>query len=337
MITRADEAHRIGPRRTVVRYAVNSLPSASHTVLKSIGQTPLVQLQRVVPPDSAAVYVKLEYFNPTGSYKDRMALAMIDEAERRGELRPGMTVVEYTGGSTGSSLAFVCAVKGYRFHVVSSDAFSPVKLQTMRAFGAHLDIVPSTGGKITPDLIPRMMERARELAARPDTYLTNQLSNRDSLIGYGGIGQELLSQLPDGIDGFCGAVGGAGMLMGVAAVLRARRPGTRVVALEPASSPLLSAGRAGTHGVEGIGVGIIPPLLDASLYDQARGIDEDEARTMCRRLARDEGILAGTSTGVNVLGALALARELGPGRTVATVACDSGLKYVGGNLYDVPA
>ena len=300
-----------------------------------IGRTPVVRLGRVVPADAATVYVKLEYLNPTGSHKDRMALAMIEEAERRGDLKRGMTVVEYTGGNTGSSLAFVCALKGYRFKVVSSDAFAAAKLRTMRAFGAELEILPSAGGKITPDLIPRMMDRARAIAAEPQTYYTNQIHNRDSLVGYAGIGRELLAQVPEGIDGFAAAVGGAGMLMGVAGVLRASRPSTRIVALEPASSPLLSAGRTGSHRVEGIGIGVVPPLLDTALYNEARAIDEADARDMCRRLAREEGILAGTSSGMNVVGALALARELGAGKVVATVACDSGLKYLDGDLYQV--
>ncbi|MBS0395278.1 MAG: cysteine synthase family protein [Proteobacteria bacterium] len=310
------------------------MPRPDAAALSAIGRTPLVELRRIVPPQAARVFVKLEAFNPTGSYKDRMALAMIEQAERRGELRPGMTVVEYTGGSTGSSLAFVCACKGYRFRVVSSDAFAPAKLRTMQAFGAELEIVASAGGRITPDLIPRMMERARTLAAAPDAYFTDQIRNRDSLIGYEGIGSELLEQLPDGIDAFAAAVGGAGMLMGVARVLRSRWPATRIVALEPASAPLLTRGEPGTHHVEGIGIGIVPPLLDRALCPEARAIDESEARAVCRRLAREEGILAGTSSGLNVAGALALASELGPGRVVATVACDSGLKYLDGDLYD---
>jgi cysteine synthase len=312
-------------------------PAPAVNALEAIGRTPVVRLGRLVPPASATVYVKLEYLNPTGSYKDRMARAMIEEAERRGELKPGMTVVEYTGGSTGSSLAFVCALKGYRFRVVSSDAFAPAKLRTMRAFGAELEIVPSAEGKITPDLIPRMMDRARAIAAEPQTYFTNQIYNRDSLVGYADIGRELLAQLPQGIDGFAAAVGGAGMLMGVAGVLRASRPSTRIIALEPASSPLLSAGRTGSHRVEGIGIGVVPPLLDKTLYAAAWPIDEGEARAMCRRLAREEGIFVGTSSGMNVVGALALARELGPGKVVATVACDSGLKYLDGDLFPAQA
>lgn len=302
-------------------------------ILEMIGDTPLVPLREVVPEDAADVFVKLEYFNPTGSYKDRMALAMIEEAEARGELRPGMTVVEYTGGSTGSSLAFVCAVKGYPFHVVSSDAFAEEKLRTMQAFGAELEIVPSEGGQITPDLVPRMMERAQELASAGDTYFTNQIHNEDSLQGYEQIGKELLEQMAGPIDAFCGSVGTAGMLMGVARILRNAGQTSRIVALEPASSAVIASGEAGSHHVEGIGIGFVPPLLDEAYYDEARGIEEADARQMARRLAREEGIFAGTSSGLNVAGALQVAQELGPGHRVVTVAVDFGLKYLHGDLY----
>lgn len=310
--------------------------STSATVksaLAAIGNTPVVQLQCIVPSKHAAVFVKLEYFNPTGSYKDRMALAMIEQAERRGTLKSGMTVLEYTGGNTRSSLAFVCAVKGYRFHVVSSDAFAPEKLKTMSALGAQLDIIHSPSGKITSDLIPKLMTRAKELGAHGDCYMTDQFNNKDSLIGYEKIGEELLKQFPQGIDAFCGGVGIGGMLMGVARVLKRSNPKTRIVALEPASSPVLSEGRAGEHHVEGLGVGFLPPLLDSTLYDEARGIHEDEAREMCRRLAKEEGLLVGTSTGLNVVAAVNLASELGPNKSVVTVACDTGLKYMAGDLF----
>ena len=303
------------------------------SALDAIGNTPVVQLQRVVPPKHAAVFVKLEYFNPTGSYKDRMALAMIERAERRGALKEGMTVLEYTGGSTGSSLAFVCAVKGYRFHVVSSDAFAPEKLKTMSALGAQLEIIPSPSGKITSDLIPKLMARAKELGKGGNCYMTDQFNNRDSLIGYEKIGEELLQQFPQGIEAFCGGVGIGGMLMGVARVLKEANPETLVVALEPASSPVLSEGHPGEHHVEGLGVGFVPPLLDSALYDEARGIDEVEAREMCRKLASEEGLLVGTSTGLNVVAAVKLAGELGPGKSVVTVACDTGLKYMAGDLF----
>jgi cysteine synthase len=303
------------------------------SILQAIGNTPVVRLNKVVPPDSADVLVKLEYYNPTGSYKDRLALAMIEEAEKRGTLRPGMTVVEYTGGSTGSSLAFVCAVKGYRFRVVSSDAFAMEKLQTMKVFGAELEIVPSEGGQVTPDLIPSMIERARTIANSEPSYFTDQIRNSDSVKGYEAIGRELVVQVEGPIHAFCASFGAAAMLMGVAHVLRGRNPSTRVVALEPASAPMVSKGHSGTHHVEGIGIGLFPPLLDKSFYDEARGIDEAEAREMAWRLAREEGIFAGTSSGMNVLGAIALAQELGGGHTVVTVAVDSGLKYLAGDLY----
>ncbi len=313
----------------------NNPPHLVASTLGAIGNTPIVRLQKVLPANSAEVLVKLEYFNPTGSYKDRMALAMIVEAEARGDLRPGMTVVEYTGGSTGSSLAFICAVKGYPFKVVSSDAFAQEKLRTMRAFGAELTLVPSVGGKITPDLIPRMMEQAKKLAETGSVYATNQLYNGDSIKGYSQIGRELLKQVSGPIHAFCAAVGTAGMVMGVAQVLREADRNTRIVVLEPATSAVLSTGKAGAHHIEGIGVGFVPPLLNKDFYDEAHGIDEDQARHMARRLAKEEGIFAGISTGANVVGALGLAQELGPGHTVVTVAVDTGLKYLAGNLYDI--
>jgi cysteine synthase A len=306
---------------------------AVFSTLDAIGDTPLVRLNNVVPPQSGEVYVKLEYYNPTGSYKDRMARAMIEEAERRGDLRPGMSVVEYTGGSTGSSLAFVCAVKGYRFRVVSSDAFAREKLDTMRALGAKLTVIPSQGGKVTPDLTPAMIRRAREIAQSEPSYFTNQLENTDAAKGYEPIGEELMRQLEAPVHAFCASVGTAHMLMGVARVLRRLRPSPRIVALEPASSPVISQGRSGTHHVEGIGIGFVPPLLEKTLYDEVRPIDETEARRMAFRLAREEGIFAGTSSGMNVMGACLLAQELGPGHAVVTVAVDTGLKYLAGDLF----
>lgn len=301
--------------------------------LGAIGNTPVVRLRKLVPPGCAEVLVKLEYTNPTGSYKDRMALAMVEEAEKRGDLKPGMTVVEYTGGSTGSSLAFVCAVKGYRFHVVSSNAFAREKLQTMKAFGAELEIVYEESGVTTPDLIPRMMTKAEELSAGDDCYFTNQIYNADIITGYRRIGVELLRQVNQPIDAFCGSVGTAGTLMGVAKELCKANPATKIVALEPASTAVISGGSPGAHDVEGIGIGMVPPLLDPDLYDEARGVEESDARQMARQLAVQEGIFAGTSSGMNVHGAIQLARELGEGKTVATVAVDTGLKYLDSDLY----
>jgi cysteine synthase len=309
-----------------------SLPHVVDSVLKTIGRTPVVQLKTRSPPGAAEVFVKLEYFNPTGSYKDRMALAMIEGAEARGALTPGMRVVEYTGGSTGSSLALVCAVKGYKFVPLCSDAFASEKILTMRAFGADVEIVPSDGGKVTPALFDRFRERIATLKDEPGTFWTDQFHNADALNGYREIGIELLEQVGT-LDVFCGAVGTAGMLVGVSRALKAGGSRARIVALEPDGSPVLTTGRGGAHRVEGIAVGFVPPHLTRSDYDEARAIDEEEARAMARRLAKEEGIFAGTSTGLNVVGALRVASELGPGHRVATVAVDTGLKYLAGDLF----
>ncbi|MDH3248213.1 MAG: PLP-dependent cysteine synthase family protein [Acidimicrobiia bacterium] len=303
------------------------------SMTEAVGHTPVVRLNRVVPDGAADVFVKLEWFNPTGSYKDRMALSMIEEAEKRGDLRPGMTVVEYTGGSTGSSLAYVCAVKGYRFRVVSSDAFSQEKLRTMAAFGAEVTVIPSEVGLVTPDLVPRIIAKAKEYAEEPNTFWTDQLNNADSIVGYRTIGSELLEQMDRPIDVFCAAVGTAGLAMGVSNALNDGGSDARVVIFEPASTPVISGGEAGPHRVEGIGIGFLPPLLDAERYDEVRTVEESDARVMARRLVSEEGLLAGTSTGMNVLGAVELASEVGAGKTVVTVACDTGLKYLAGDLF----
>jgi cysteine synthase A len=320
-------------RSTVARLTMNHTTPDRRSMLAAIGNTPLVRLSRIVPAGSADVWVKLEYYNPTGSYKDRMALSMVERAEQRGTLEPGMTVVEYTGGSTGISLAFVCAVKGYRCRIVCNDAVAKEKLRSMQIFGAQLDVLESQGGKLTADLVPRMMERAREIAAEGPSYATDQMRNPDMLAGYEALGEELLRQVPGPVHAFCAAVGTSGMLMGTARVLRRANSAVRVYAFEPATSAVLSGGTAGAHGVEGVAPGFVPPQFDRSLVTDTRGIDESEARRMTRTLARQEGIFAGTSTGVNVTGALAIARELGPGHNVVTVAVDSGLKYLAGDLY----
>jgi len=304
------------------------------SVLKAIGRTPVVRLHRVVPQGAAEVLVKLEFINPTGSYKDRMALAMVEGAEASGRLRPGMRVVEFTGGSTGSSLGMVCAAKGYRFVVLSSDAFSREKLLTMKAFGADLRIVPSDGGKVTPALFDRFRKEIAVLAAEPDTLWTDQFHNEDAIRGYMDIGHELLEQTGGQVDAFCGAVGTGGMLRGVALALRTVGTRARIVAVEPKSSPALTEGRGGAHRVEGIATGSVPPHMTDRPYDEARAIDEDEGRAMARRLAREEGLLVGTSSGLNIAAAVQVASELGRGKTVATVAVDTGLKYLAGDLFE---
>ncbi len=291
-----------------------------------------MRLHRIVPPGSADVVVKLEYFNPTGSYKDRMALAMIEGAEKRGTLRKGMRVIEYTGGSTGSSLAMVCAIKGYAFHPLSSDAFSKEKLDTMRAFGADLEVIQSDGGTVTPALFDKFKARIAELMKEPNTFWTDQFNNADALDGYANIGHELVEQIGR-VDAYVGAVGSAGMLIGVSRALKEAGSHARIIALEPSTSPFLTTGKGGPHRVEGTAAGFWPPHLVKGMYDEVRVIDENDGRAMARRAAKEEGIFAGTSSGVNLAAAVALARELGPGKVVATVACDTGLKYLAGDLY----
>ena len=302
--------------------------------LSAIGNTPLVKLSKIVPYDSADVWLKLEYLNPTGSYKDRMALAMIEGAEKRGDLKPGMTVVEYTGGSTGSSIAFICAIKGYKFHVISSNVFASEKLETMKIFGADLEIINSATGKIKSDLIQKMIDRAKQLSEKDDYYFTDQINNSDIIKGFEKMGDEIQNQLEKPIHGFCSSIGTAGALMGVSNVLLRSKRKPKIVALEPESAAFYSKGiRNGKHQVEGVGLGFELPLLDKDNFNEARGIDESEARLMVKKLAKHEGIFAGTSTGLNLVGALQLAKEIGKGRNVVTLACDSGFKYLNGNLF----
>jgi len=260
------------------------------SVLTAIGHTPLVRLRRVVPPDCAEVVVKLEGENPTGSMKDRMAQAMIARAEESGRLRPGDTVVEYTGGSTGASLALVCAAKGYRLRIVSSDAFSEDKLAQMAAFGAELTLVPSEGGRITKELIRAMIATAREMASSPGTYWTDQLNNADSITGYHPMGEEIWRQTDNRLDAFVQSVGTAASLRGVSDVLRRHQPSITIVAVEPAESAVLSGGPPGAHRIEGIGIGYRPPLWDPSIVDEIVAVSTEQAQAMARRLAREEGL-----------------------------------------------
>ena len=310
------------------------LPTNSN-ILQTIGNTPLVKLSKIVPEHCADIYVKLEYFNPTGSYKDRMALAMVEEAEKRGDINPDTTIVEYTGGSTGTSLAFICAVKGYHFRVICSDAFAKEKLKTMQLFGADLEIIAAEEGRITPSLFIKMEERVKQIVIDSGAYWTRQFHNEDALEGYKKLGQEIINQVPNSIDAFCGGVGTAGMLTGVARVLKANNKQIKIIALEPASSAFLSTGIKGSHRIEGMGTGALPPLFEKEkVYDEVKAIDESNARKTAKLLASEEGIFAGTSSGLNIFAAIEIGKQLGPGKTVVTVACDSGMKYLAGDLFD---
>jgi len=305
----------------------------SGSVLDAIGNTSLVELRRVVPPGCARIFVKVEGENPTGSMKDRMAQAMIGRAEQDGRLKRGDTIVEYTGGSTGASLALVCAAKGYRLRIVTSNAFSEDKLIQMAAFGAELTLVPSEGGLITRKLILDMIEAAREISRQPRTYWTDQLNNADSVAGYYPMGQEIWDQTGGRIDAFVHAIGTSASLRGVATILRRLNPETRIIAVEPGESPVLSGGQAGAHRIEGIGIGYAPPLWDAHMVNEVIPVPTADAEAMARRLAKEEGLFAGTSSGANVIGAIRVGERLGPAARIATLLVDSGLKYLSTGVY----
>ena len=302
-------------------------------LLDAVGGTSMVALRSLAPAGAARVLVKLEWENPTGSMKDRMARAVIERAEADGRLRPGGTVVEYTGGSTGASIALVCAARGYPIRIVSSDAFSSGKLDQMAALGAQLTLVPSEGGLSTKQLFLDMVETARRLSEAPGAFWPDQLRNADAIAGYHGLGEEILRQAGGRVDAFVQSVGTSASLRGVASVLRAHDPAVRVVAVEPAESPVLSGGTPGPHAIEGIGIGAVPPLWDASVVNQILPVSSADAKAMARRLAREEGLFAGISSGANVTAALAIAKRLGPGATVVTLLCDSGLKYLETDVY----
>src|SRR5262245_22141740 len=303
------------------------------TVLDSIGNTPIVQLERVVTSGSARVLAKLEWTNPTGSMKDRMAKAAIEGAEARGQLKPGGTAVEYTAGTTGVSLALVCAAKGYRLHIVSSDAFSEEKIRTIRAFGAEITLVPSDNKRINESLIKEMIATAERISAQPDHWWVDQLNNHDAIEGYLPLGEEIWNQSGGEVDAFVHAVATAHSIHGVSRALRSHKRDIYVAAVEPAESAVLSGGPSGSHKIEGIGIGFIPPLWEPDEVDEILTVSTEEAKAMARRLAREEGLFAGTSSGANVVAALRVAERLGPEATVVTIIVDSGLRYLSTDLY----
>lgn len=300
-------------------------------ILGRIGGTSMVPLRRIVPASGARVLLKLESENPTGSMKDRMALAMVEAAEADGRLAPGAPVVEYTGGSTGVSLALVCAVKGHPLHVVSSDAFARSKLEHMRVLGARLRLVPSDGGRMTAQLTRDMIALAGEIgAALPGSYWTDQMNNVDQLAAYHRMADEIRQQTGGRVDALVQSVGTAASIRGLGEGLWRWAPHARVVAVEPAESAVLSGGASGAHRIDGIGAGYVVPMWRADLASRIERVSTDEARAMAARLAAEEGLHAGTSTGANVVASLRVAAELGAGATVVTVMCDSGLKYLHG-------
>ncbi|HRI43288.1 MAG TPA: PLP-dependent cysteine synthase family protein [Fimbriimonadaceae bacterium] len=303
------------------------------TVLDTIGNTPMLELRRVTGPNSARILIKLESSNPTGSKKDRMARESIEAARRDGRLRPGQPVVDYSGGSTGTSLALVCAALGHPCTIVVTDAASEEKRRHMAAYGAHVVMLFSDGGRITRELILATIERAKEIAASEDAFWVDQLNNPDATRGYHSLGIEIRGALGDRIAAYVDCVGTAHGLLGVVEALPDR---TQIVAVEPAESPVLSGGRSGGHRIEGVGLGFVPPAWDASAVDAIEAVSSAEAQAMARRLAAEEGIFAGTSTGANVLAAMRIAERLDADETVVTIAVDSGIKYLSTEVFRSP-
>ncbi|MEI2296734.1 PLP-dependent cysteine synthase family protein [Ensifer sp. MJa1] len=304
------------------------MSNAPKTILDTIGNTPLLELRNVRPSNGARICLKLESQNPTGSMKDRMALAMISAPEADGRLKPGGAVVEYTGGSTGVSLALVCGVKKHPLHLVTSDAFSKEKLDHMRLLGARLTIVPSDGGRQTEKLTKDMIREAHRIAAETGAYITAQMENTDQLKAYAKMADEIWDLTVGRIDAFVQAVGSSASLRGISERLRALAPRIRMVAVEPAESAVLSGGPSGAHKIDGIGAGYVVPLWYPEMADAIEPVSTAEAKAMAFRLASEEGLFCGTSTGANVTAALRVAERLGPEATVVTVLCDTGMKYL---------
>jgi cysteine synthase A len=298
------------------------------SILEAIGNTPLLRLRRCAPANGAELWLKLEYRNPTGSMKDRMALAMIEGAERDGLISDGDTIVEYTGGSTGPALALVCRAKGYRALIVIADCFTEERMELMRALGADLDVIPSVEGppKVTAQDIENMVARAAELAQRPGHYATDQFNNPYIIPDHRHkLGREIWEQTDGRVSAFCHGMGTASSLIGVSDALKPR--GVFIQAHEPAGSAAISGGERGPFLIQGWTGGVMPHW-DPEKVDHLETIGDDEALTMTRRLAQEEGVFAGISTGANVVGAHRLAERLGPGAVIVTLAVDTGFKYM---------
>lgn len=303
----------------------------STNTLEAIGETPMVDIPSLRPEEGASISMKWEGANPTGSLKDRMARAIVEAAREREDIEPGDPVVEFTGGSTGTSLAFVCAVLGHPFHVVTADCVADEKVASMRALGARVKLVETPDGTAYDGLFDDLREEALRVRDQTGAYFANQFENRDQLDGYEAFGNEILNQRPD-VDEFVMIVGTGGCAMGTARTLR--DADVRISVVEPAGSPILTEGTAGEHSVQGTAIVGSPPLVDDDAYDQVYTVPDEEGIERVREIAREEGMLVGTSTGMNVTAAQRIAADRDPDATVVTVACDTGLKYLSGGLYE---
>ena len=303
-------------------------PNRVNFAYELIGHTPVVRLNRIVPAGSATIYLKLESANPGGSVKDRIALAMVQDAEARGVLKPGMTVLEATSGNTGIGLAFVAATKGYKFTLVMPDTMTLERRSLVKAYGAELVLTPGSLG------MKGAVDKAEELAATdPSYFLVRQFDNpANPEVHRRTTALEVLEQVPE-LDAFVAGIGTGGTITGVGEVLAQRKPGTLVVAVEPVDSPLLTQGKAGPHKIQGIGANFVPSILNRDAFTRIEDVGYEDSLRVARRLAREEGLLTGISTGAIVHAALKVAAELGPGKTVVAVLCDTGERYLSHPLF----
>lgn len=293
-------------------------------ITEGIGKTPLVRLNRLSPEGGASIFGKVEFFNPGGSVKDRICLNMIDEAERQGHLKPGGTLVEATSGNTGIGLALVSAVRGYKLILVMPESMSMERASLLSSYGAQLILTPAWEG-----MKGSIKEAESIVAQNPDYYMPNQFSNpANPAIHRKTTALEIWEALEGKIDAFVAAVGTGGTITGCGEVFKDRSPSIKIIAVEPAGSPVLSGGEPGPHKIQGIGAGFIPQVLNRSILDRVITVTDEDAYQTTKLLAKKEGLLVGISTGANVFAARQVAEELGPGKNVVTVLCDTGERYL---------
>ena len=297
----------------------------AHTdITELIGRTPLVRLNRLSKPGSATIYAKVESFNPGGSVKDRICLNMINEAERQGKLKPGGTIVEPTSGNTGIGLALVAAVRGYKLILVMPESMSMERASLLSSYGAQLVLTAAWEG-----MKGSIKEAESIVAQNPSYYMPDQFSNpANPAIHRKTTGPEIVEALDGRVDAFVAAVGTGGTITGCGEVIRERNPAAKIIAVEPAGSPVLSGGDPGPHKIQGIGAGFIPKVLNRGLLDRVVTVTDDEAYQTAKLLAKKEGLLVGISAGANVFAAQKIAEELGPGKNIVTILCDTGERYI---------
>ncbi|OOE09537.1 cysteine synthase A [Fictibacillus arsenicus] len=300
----------------------------AQSITDLIGQTPVVKLNRLTTDDMADVYLKLEFMNPGSSVKDRIALAMIEDAEESGKLKAGDTIVEPTSGNTGIGLAMVAAAKGYKTVLVMPETMSMERRNLLRAYGAELILTPG------PEGMGGAIRKAEELSKEKGYFMPQQFKNEaNPKVHKNTTGKEIIAQFPDGLDAFVSGIGTGGTITGAGEVIKEKYPDAKIYAVEPTDSPVLSGGKPGPHKIQGIGAGFVPDILKTDIYDEVLTISNDEAFEWARRAAREEGLLGGISSGAAIAAALKVAKKLGKGKKVLAVIPSNGERYLSTPLY----